>query len=315
MKLMMSNIFSYRQLCGFLVIASISVSVRAEPCDPAPGNQYEKIFCQLKRSGRGQELSTLHDFRKNPPLTQAFLLKKPAERAGITLRIPERHNTETVDRQADLLLKTTGSNASAITAPPRPTADPKALAKTVVSVAPVAPGQPETGKKILPVEKTNPLESCVLRDFALQCEHGMFRLVTNRANQHLEEGMLSEGHRLGLPVFQGKASDREALEQYWQQAYSRYLAGMMEIGLGASTLSYSKFVHLYNHLVSQQLNFAERFETMYHFLKLDKSSIGVSTRPVIAEGFTTRYCSELSPELLACEYQRDNYIFTKSPTL
>src|SRR5690606_22003974 len=103
-KLTTLNIFDRPGFSAIIFWAVFGAVMQAEACEPASGNEYEKVFCQLKRSGRGEELPSIHDFRKNPPLMQALLLKKPAERAGIPLRIPERGNAETVDRQADLLL-------------------------------------------------------------------------------------------------------------------------------------------------------------------------------------------------------------------
>lgn len=266
--------------------------MQAEACEPLPGNEYEKVFCQLKRSGRGEELPSIYDFRKNPPLMQALLLKKPAERAGIPLRIPERGNADTVDRQADLLLASTVKPAAVKKVVSPPVAS-KTLRDVLIEFKPVA----------------DPVAGCVLTDFELSCDHGRYQLVTNQANQYLPEGALSENNHLGLPLNAGQGRDA-----YLQQAYSRYLDGMIHIGLGASTLSYTKFVNLYDHITGQKLDFPARFETMYHFLKEDKSKIGVTTKPMIAKGFTTQYCSDVRPELLACEHGRDNHLFIKMKT-
>jgi len=289
----------------FFLIIFFSVfggAMQVIACQPAPGNEYEKVYCQLKRSGRGEGLPTIHDFRKNTPLMQALLLKKPAERAGIPLRIPERGNAETVDRQADLLL------ASAI----KPVLQSSIEQKPVTVKAIVSPKVVDSYAQTAASESKlalDPLAGCVLRGFELDCKIGRYRLITNQANQSLSEGALSEENRLNLPVNSGQ--DRDA---YLQQAYGRYLDGMISIGLGASTMSYTKFVHLYDHITAEKLNFAGRFETMYHFLKQDKSSIGVTTKPMIAQGFTTQFCSDVRPELLACEYGSDNHLFLKLQT-
>lgn len=294
MKLTMLSIFSPPKFFLIIIFSLFGLVLQAEACEPAPGNEYEKVYCQLKRSGRGEGLPSLYDFRKNSPLMQALLLKKPAERAGISLQIPKRINTETVDRQADLLLAPELPPVEApVTVRPAPSArdDMDGIAPRIVVETRVI---------------SDPLTGCALKDFELNCEGARYRLVTNQANQQLPEGALSETNRLNLPVNSGQ--DRDA---YLQQAYGRYLDGMVHIGLGASTMSYTKFVHLYDHLAAQKLNFVERFETMYHFLKEDKSNIGVTTKPVIAQGFTTQYCSDVRPELLACEHRNENYLFLK----
>lgn len=306
MKSIASSIFNRWQVFVFLFISGASGVAQAEPCNPAPGNEYEKILCQLKRGGRGEGLPSLYDFRKNPPLMQAFLLKKPAERAGIPLRIPERANAETVDRQADLLLASVEKTLAP--SPSKQKAVEKPITVKPVSTATLA-SKPVQSVVAESKSAPEPFATCALKNFELDCTEGRYRLVTNQANQHLREGALSEENRLGLPVESGQNRD-----EYLQHAYARYLEGMIDIGLGASTMSYSKFVRLYDHITAQKLDFASRFETMYHFLKQDKATIGVNTHPLIAAGFTTRYCSELTSELLACEYQRDNHVFVKIKT-
>jgi hypothetical protein len=299
MKLMTFSTFDCQKYFPAIFFVMLGITVSAEACVPQPGNEYEKIFCQLKKSGRGETLPSIYDFRKNPPLTQALLLKKPAERAGIPLRIPERDNAETVERQSKLLL------ASAV----KPEAKLPVVQKPV-TVKPVT--VPIIARQNTPrmVNETarvpDPVVGCSLKDFELDCQNGRYRLITNQANQYLSEGALSGQNRLNLPTDSGQ--DREI---YLQQAYSRYLDGMVAIGLGASTMSYTKFVNLYDHIKAEKLNFPERFETMYHFLKEDKSSIGVATQPMIAQGFTTQYCSDVRHGLLACEYKKDNYLFLK----
>lgn len=302
------NISERRCITGFLLLILCGVHGNLQACEPAPGNEYEKVFCQLKRSGKGEALPSIHEFRKNPPLTQALLLKKPAERAGIPLKIPERGNAEVVDRQLEVLLSA-----------PSSAAEKKILNKEVVSkqaVSKKVEPKPVTPKvktpDVTPVvvrEAVSVLDTCVVNQFELHCSGAQYRLVTNQTNQQLREGVLSEGHRLNLPAFQGSAQD---LEDYLLKAYRRYVEGMLEIGLGASTMSYTKFVRVYEFNAAQGLSFAERFETAYQFQKREKASIGVNTKPMLAAGFNTRFCSELTGELLACEHQRDNYLFLKS---
>lgn len=296
MKLTMLNTFNRPRFSPFIFFLVFGMVEQAAACDPAPGNEYEKVFCQLKRSGRGEGLPSIYDFRKNPPLMQALLLKKPAERAGIPLRIPERGNAETVDQQLELLLS----------APPVTVAKPAVINKAARQdkIVPVK-------TSVTPLVLVSSTEDCQLKIFELWCADERYRLVTNQINQHLQEGVLSDQHLLNLPSFQGSQTDTEEVERYLQRAYTRYLEGMMEIGLGAATMSYTKFVNVYQFNVSQHLDFAERFEKAYAFQKKEKASIGVSTRPTIASGFNTRYCSELKPELLACEHGNENYLFVK----
>lgn len=287
-----------------------------EPCIPAVGNEYEKIFCDLKRKGKGSTLPSLREFRNNPPLTQAFLLKKPAERAGIRIRIPERNNEETLRRQEELLAALEASAEMAI---------PVIVDKTTPTVTPVL--QPATKPAAKPPAKqkttpppivavspvlTAPVPHCVLQEKNLDCDGVRYTLVGNKTNQQIDPSSLTEQNRLGMPVYSGDPADALAEQQYVQQAYRQYLEAMIRIGLGASTMSYTKFANLYDYITEQQLDFAGRFETMYHFLKEDKLAIGVSTQLVIADGFDTTTCRQLD-RLVACDYQKNNYLFVRQP--
>jgi len=279
------------------------------PCKPLPGNEYEKVFCELKRKGKGHTLPNIYEFRKNPPLTQAFLLKKPAERAGIKLVIPSRENRETLRRQKELLL---GSDPEATKQVARETLPPSE-SKTIALPAQtqVKEEQPEqTVQEIIEiVQYSDVLSSCQQRGLAVNCADGHYELLGNLPNPKLSSQALSEGNQLSLPVLE---SDRqEALPDYLSEAYSVYIEGMMEIGLAASTMTYSKFAQLYQIMQQQGQDFAGRFEVMYTFLKKDKQTIAVSTKREVPEGFALEYCHFLNDKLLACEHKRANYLFAK----
>jgi len=280
---------------SFLIGSAIS---HAESCVPNFGSDYEKIFCELKRSGRGHTLPSLYEFRNNPPLTQALLLKKPAERAGIKVIITERESKDIVYQQERLLF-----NEPVDSLPDEKLA--AINAQPIKKILPDIKQESMLAANIAAVEHSKDwLSSCYLRDAELLCAGRRFQLITNQINQHLREGVLEPRHKLNLPAV-NKATKEEDLGQ----AYTRYINGMIEIGLGASTMSYSKFVRLYEQIQTQKLNFVNRFETMYEFLKKDKASIGVSTKAMVAAGFNTRYCSELNQGLLACEHESNNYLF------
>lgn len=321
---MTSNTFNSRFFTALLLLGVLACgsrwAVANEPCIPVAGNEYEKIFCDLKRKGKGSTLPSLREFRNNPPLTQAFLLKKPAERAGIHVRIPERNNEETLRRQEELLAALEASAEMAIpvivdkstpTTPPQP--QPVAIPVTRPAAKP--PAKPKTTAQaaapVAPVA-TAPAPLCVLQEKTLSCDGVRYTLAGNKTNQQLDPSMLTEHNRLGMPVYSGDPADALAEQQYVQEAYRHYLEGMLRIGLGASTMSYTKFANLYDYITEQRLDFVGRFETMYHFLKEDKLAIGVSTQLVIADGFDATACRQLD-RLVACDYQKTNYLFIRQP--
>ena len=107
MMLNLFNPFFFKRFFTFLFFALMvcSSSVQAERCTPLKNNYYEDVYCQIKHKGQGHSLPNIYEFRKNNVLTQAFLLKRPAARAGIDLKIPERKNKETIKRQENFFLK------------------------------------------------------------------------------------------------------------------------------------------------------------------------------------------------------------------
>jgi hypothetical protein len=307
----------------------------ADRCDPAPGNEYEKILCDLKRSGKGAGLPDLYQFRQNSPTIQALMLKQVAEREGITIKLPEHGNEETLRRQDDLLMASGEKGKDAlplssavktiaiIQQAPVAAVATKATAAAIISTpavaAPKAPALPATAS--VPVNGTSlpttvaptvttALQDCSLEKLSFQCADGRYQLVGNKTNQQLPDNALSDGHKLGLPVYKGSPDDAVALNHYLAAAYDRYLAGMVDIGLGASTMSYTKFVNLYDYITGQHLDFNTRFETMYEYLKQDKASMGVNIQLTLAEGLTTQSCSQLD-HFIACDYAHTNYVFAK----
>ena len=322
---------------GYLLSLGIlfcSQVVGAERCEPQDNNEYEKIFCQLKRSGKGADLPNIYQFRANTPLTQALLLKKPAARAGIIVKIPERDNQDTLQRQDELLtvdtaeknqgprpLDRTVKTVSIVQQAPSVAAPPKAPDLTDKPAAIEKLANAEQKKKTAPVtvekvaaekiQTDSALNGCTFQQLVIQCARARYQFVGNKNNQQLPDNALADDHKLGLPVYRGATDDGVAVDEYLKNAYSRYLTAMMEIGLGASTMSYGKFANLYKYITDQHLDFVARFETMYQFLKKDKQTICVSTKLNIADGFVLENCNVLE-NIVACDYQKTNYLFVKA---
>lgn len=57
-------------------------------CAGQARNPMEKTYCQVLAAGAGSSLPPLREFRKNPEKTQRLLLRRPAERAGVSLPAP-----------------------------------------------------------------------------------------------------------------------------------------------------------------------------------------------------------------------------------
>jgi len=105
-----------------------------------------------------------------------------------------------------------------------------------------------------------------------------YGLVGNLSNKRLSKGVLDGKNKMNIPGYQGKSDDRQALAGYLAKAYGQYILKMLEIGLGGSTFTYNKFVYLYYDVSEKGIDFSQRFETMFGYLKQDKKNLAVSEK-------------------------------------
>ncbi len=239
---------------------------------------YEQVYCQLQAKAQTKNLPAFNQFKKNNEQVQAALLKRPAQRNGIKLPLPVTQKPPVV-----------------IPAKPQ-VQTPIVSAKKVVaeSVASVQPGN-------LHQEHSS---GCELLAKQLRCTNGVFELRGNQANQRLAKTALAAGNTMDLPVYK-----EGAINQYLTRAYQQYIFKMCEIGLCGVTMTYRKFAYLYQDINSKGLDFSQRFETMFGFLKKDKATMGVSESTAIPAGLTAGDCSPLGDSYYVCEKQGRNFIF------
>jgi hypothetical protein len=129
-------------------------------------------------------------------------------------------------------------------------------------------------------------------------------LIGNKANHRLANNALSIDNKMDLPSYQGGA-----LSQYLGHAYTQYIAKMCDIGLCGVTMTYGKFAYLYQDLHTKGLDFPQRFEIMYGFLKKDKANMGVSESSNAPKGLSLQDCVALTDARYICDHQGRNYIF------
>ena len=79
-----------------LAFCLLSANSWSRGCQATPGEYYEEIYCQLYNRNKTAGLPSIHEFRKNDKTTQANLLKRPAERAGIELQMPKKKSVPVV---------------------------------------------------------------------------------------------------------------------------------------------------------------------------------------------------------------------------
>lgn len=243
----------------WLLLAALCGAAQAqELCFVLAENYYEQVYCELQAKGEGSTLPRFHEFKNNPPITQALLLKRPAGRIGITLKMP--------------------------------------------AAAPANPQHRPADRAAMP--EASALAGCKLDQVMMLCGDKHYRLVGNQANSRLAEGALTEANQLILPKYRGGG-----LDAYLANAYRHYLDKMLSIGLGGSTMSYAKFYYLYQDLTDQGVDFVERSQTVFNYLKADKKRLGVSETVTPAPAASLAGCNRFGDRLLACDYGLKNYLY------
>lgn len=276
-----------RYLCCLIliIIPAASSAQSGQFCFASAETYYEQVYCQLQARAQSKNLPPFHQFRKNNESVQYSLLKRPAERNAIKLPAPTRKVVATGPRQ---VIRATESPAD------------KPIAKTI-------PGKTLT-REAMPPALPRPIPGgeygCGLAGKELICGEQRFKPLGNKANHRLGAQALSSENKMDLPQYTGGN-----LNQYLLAAYRQYIGKMCEIGLCGVTMSYGKFAYLYQDLHSKGLNFSQRFETMFTFLKKDKANLGVSEAVNLPPGMDVDSCAPVGEQYLACDYRGRNYIF------
>jgi hypothetical protein len=153
------------------------------------------------------------------------------------------------------------------------------------------------------------LAACELTATVIKCSDVHYTLTGNRLNHRLSDIALTDENAMALPVFTGSMSDTATANRYLTDAYRRYIEKMHDIGLAGATMTYGKFSFLFYDLHEKGLNFSQRFETMYGFLKKDKASMGVSEKLTADQQLNLSDCDFLSAQLLVCSRAGRNYLY------
>ncbi len=253
-------------------------------CFASASSYYEQVYCELQARGEAKTLPPFFQFKRNDATTQALLLRRPAGRIGIELPMPK-------------------STAKKIT--PKSTPQPERKLPVLVEQKPQP--QATTSPPISP--KTLASSTCELNGETMHCGNQQFTLIGNRRNQRLAQGVLDVENKMALSVYSGSASDQTAIDAYLARAYRQYIEKMHEIGLGGVTMTYGKFYFLFFDLQEKGLDFSQRFETMYGFLKKDKATMGVSETLTPDSQLETKDCDPLAEHMWVCSRSGRNYLY------
>lgn len=279
----MLNVLSpYRKGFAFFamrcLILWLALSAGAWSCQSQ--TELEAVYCQLK--GKGVVLPSLRDFRRNDPGTQKLLLQRPAAREGISLKAIKVGSSSQ---------KATPNNVGRAT--------PKASVAVTSEAGSFVVDSPSSGSSL-------DQSACQLQGDVIRCQDKRFHFVLNRPNRQLVANSLSADNRLQLPEYN---AGLQSVEEYLSVSYRHYIEKMLSIGLGASTMSYSKFYYIWEDTQHQEQSFARRLGKMFEFLKRDKKSLGVKARYDNLMPKALSWCQSLSEELWVCDNKHRNWVY------
>ncbi|MDO3721314.1 hypothetical protein QVZ43_06230 [Marinobacter sp. chi1] len=263
----------------------LSATVRA--AEPACGlevrTELDQLYCDLVARGEGARLPSPVDFRRNDPGVQALLLRRPAQRHGLT--VP--------DAVAELET-------------PEPKPEPNTTAAT--GSRPVSPVEPPALPGLAP---SLSLSDCQLAGDHIRCPESSFLLAENQPNNRLAPGVLGDENRLGLTSFEGNRQDPDAVRQYLSTAYDRYIPAMLSIGLGANTMSFTAFHNAFHTLEDGGVDFAARMEETFRLLKQDKKTLAVKARYHDNLPERLEQCQVINRNIIVCDNVRTNWVYVQ----
>ncbi|NHO67517.1 hypothetical protein G8770_18385 [Aestuariicella hydrocarbonica] len=276
----------------WVLVGSLACTCLAAPvawsCKPGqgfePNTELEKAYCQLL--GKGADLPSIRDFRRNSPAVQRLLLSRPAARVGLALpAIPNKKPPSPAEAKTVLAEP---SNR-------RPQAEPQFSRDSTVVAAPAPGGSVDS-------------DSCRLFADVIRCAGDEYRLVLNLPNHRLPKGSLSAANRLQLSPIGVEAPPRQ---QDLYGSYRHYIEKMLSIGLGGSTMSYSKFYYTWEESRAQRQNFVERLAQMFEYLKRDKQTLAVKSRYDHKLPAAISWCQPLSHDLWTCDNKHRNWVYRR----
>lgn len=275
---------------GMLMLAAPLKLLAADNPSCAPKTPMEEVYCQIRAKGEGQDLPNFYEFRKNPEVTQALLLKREAQKLSIPLPAVKAKKA----------------------APSTPSTSAPVSDKAPVFRENTAAkeNRSNTRRDLKPV--AGDLQNCRLQAETVSCNGQAFILQLNLPNSALSAGALTSANRLLLAP--APPASPEQAEAYLVSSYTLYINKMLDIGLAAATLTFGKFAGIYAEIsqmnaAKQKVDFAARFATMYEFLQKDKRNMQAPRRFTSALPSGLDRCYRLSASLIICDEQGINWVY------
>ena len=262
------------------LIAAPSIAFNVEECLYYSDSVYEKAYCRIKERGKGQSLPSIQDFNNSNAMTQWLLVKKEARQIGIELEKPlqpqkeKRAQTKTFQQKQ------------------------KARQEQSLSASTSA-SQPKTHPKSQPLTKL-----CRLNGTEILCKSGRYSLVTNNSKK-------PQKANYPFPDWQQEKAKGLTHHQYISHAYTVYIRHMLNLGLGGSTVSLTKFNALFLESQKSGYSFSERFQKSFKLLEQEKRYNAVKSRYADNLPVSIEACMRLSSKIIVCDDVTNNWVYRK----
>jgi len=269
--------------CAIVLLFSSASVMAADNCTPQAQTALEETYCAIRNKGQGGQLPTLNEFRKNPKNVQRLLLKSPARKAGVKIppaaaKLPKQSNVSATKKAVE-------------TPTPKP-----------------VPTQAEHAR---PASTTSDLRrECQLQSEQIICGGKTFHLQGNLPNNQLPHQVFTPENQLILPARNHPRYQNVSDSIYLSESYAIYIKKMLELGLGGSSSSYTRFVAIYEEIKAQGGNFAKRFHAMYELLKLDKASNEIQARYDKEIPASMAQCMPVNADIIVCDNVAKNWIYS-----
>jgi hypothetical protein len=87
---------------------------------------------------------------------------------------------------------------------------------------------------------------------------------------------------------------------------------MLDIGLGATTMSFTAFHHAFHRMEAQGVDFAQRMERTYQLLKQDRKTLAIKARYHDELPQDLSLCTVINAGIIVCDNVGTNWVYVSS---
>ncbi len=151
------------------------------------------------------------------------------------------------------------------------------------------------------ISNENSLQNCVLEKTKIQCKHNLFELVRNISRP-------SSLNKEKLTLFKDNNLSQNQ-QEFMRFAYSSYINNMLSLGLGDSTMSYTKFNTIFLENKQNQNRFSQRFNKMFNLLIEERKQMSTLASYDNSTPNSIKACWQLEHSIILCDNIKRNWIY------